>query len=175
MKVTIVKSFIRFASACVVALVLSVAHAGAQTSTKGARAQKEEAARPAPWAGCFYEAVGGRPKGIEEFENFFVRSFPGQPVSGGLITKTSNLVHTFSKVEVTGDRLTFTTLARRGVTYSFEGQLLKKSESDEGGDALRDRARAAVAEGTLRKHRRGKQIAEARVRLGCGEAGEGVD
>lgn len=174
MKASLVNGFIRIVCACVAALVLPAAHVGAQTSTKGARAQKEEAARPTPWAGCFYEAVGGRPKGIEEFENFFVRSFPGQPVSGGLITKTSNLVHTFSKVEVTGDRLTFTTLARRsGVNYSFEGQLLK-NESAEGGDASRG-GEAAVAEGTLRKHRRGKQVAEAWVRLGCGEEGEGVD
>lgn len=169
MKAYLVNSFIRIVCACVAALVLSAAHAGAQT-------KKEEAARPAPWAGCFYEAVGGRPKGIEEFENFFVRSFPGLTVSGGLITKTSNLVHTFSKVEVTGDRLTFTTLARRrGVNYSFDGQLLKKSESTEGGGTSRGGAAAAVAEGTLRKLKRGKQVAEARVRLGCGEAGEGVD
>jgi len=173
MKATPVKSVTRLACICLAVLVLSVAHVGAQTPAKSSRAQKEEAARPAPWAGCFYEAVGGRPKGIEEFENFFVISFPGQPLSGGLITKTSNLVHTFSKVEVTGDRLTFTTRARRGVNYSFEGQLLK-SESTESGAASRGGS-AAVAEGTLRKHRRGKQMVEVRVRLGCGEAGEGVD
>lgn len=160
----LVRRLVPFACACVMALLMSVTNAGGQGKSSDAQSQAE----PPSWTGCFYEALGKRPKGLEDFENFFVNNHPGKPLMGGIITKSSSLVFTFAKVEVTGEHLIFTTVARRGTKYSFEGRLLKGA-----GGADNDVERRPVAEGTLKRFRRGKQVAEGKVRLSCNSGGEG--
>lgn len=118
--------------------------------------------RTQDWSGCFYEIYGTRPQGFKEFVNFYVISFPGQPLSGGLSTKLRKSAYTFATVKVTGDHLTFTTIAFKGIKYSFDGRLLKRPRIENG-----EIVREPVAEGTLRKHRRGKLVAESKVSFAC--------
>lgn len=114
------------------------------------------------WSGCFYEIYGPRPQGFEEFVNFYVISFPDQLISGGLSTKLKKSAYAFADVKVTGGHLSFTTISFKGIKYSFEGRLLKRLRIENG-----EIVREPIAEGTLRKHRRGKLVAESRVSLAC--------
>ncbi len=114
------------------------------------------------WSGCFYEIYGTRPQGFEEFVNFYVISFPGQPISGGLSTKLKKSAYAFATVRVTGDYLTFTTITFKSIKYGFEGRLLKRPRIEN-----EEIVREPVAEGTLRKYRRGKLVAESKVSFAC--------
>lgn len=139
-------------------LLFSVALYGKRGNARGALFQ----GGTLDWAGCFYEIYGPRPQGFEEFINFYVISFPDQPVSGGLSTRLKKSAHTFADVKITGDHLTFITISFKGVKYSFEGRLLKRPLV-ENGDVVRE----PIAEGTLRKHTRGKLVAESKVQFAC--------
>lgn len=139
-------------------LLFSVAFFDERSNARGVPFQN----RTQDWSGCFYEIYGMRPQGFEEFVNFYVISFPGQPISGGMSTKQKKSAYAFATVKLSGDHLTFTTIAFKGIKYSFEGRLLKRPSIENG-----EIVRVPVVEGTLRKYRRGKLAAESRVSLAC--------
>lgn len=119
------------------------------------------------WSGCLYYFLDEPPVDFEEFVNFFVVAFPGQPASGEVSTKATNMVFRFAAVKVDGSRLTFTTKTIGGVRYSFEGQYLNKPRIANG-----EIVRETVIQGALRKHSRGRQVAEVEARFGCDPGGE---
>lgn len=144
--------------------------AGAQVVSAQTRSAKDMAPSDRDWFSCFFTVVGKSPPGLTEFDNFyFAYSENGKPTTGGVVTKRSDLVYLFASVKVDGRELTFTTRAIRGISYGFEGRMLRRP-TRKNGEVVPG---AVVAEGTLRKFRGKRQAAEARLRFGCTEGGEG--
>ena len=69
-------------------------------------------------------------------------------------------------IQLNGKDLTFTTKSRTGVVFTFSGRFLR------GGDLTKYVGKEVpVLEGTVRKFRKGKKVAEARSRFCCVLAG----
>jgi hypothetical protein len=113
----------------------------------------------------FYEVLGERPRGFEQFGNFMIRAPEGGRISGA-VAPTEGRLYEFDSASLEGERFAFTTRQVGGVSYSFEGRFLA-SPPFAGGKG------AAVARGTVRKYRGGKQEAEAEMSFYYDEGGEG--
>jgi hypothetical protein len=109
--------------------------------------------------------LGERPKGFEQFGNFMIRAPKGGRISGAVVP-TEGKLYEFASASLEGERLTFTTQQVGGVSYSFDGRFL-------GAPPFGGGKTAAVARGTVRKYRGGRQEAEGEMSFYYDEGGEG--
>ncbi|GAC1399673.1 MAG: hypothetical protein NVSMB56_14690 [Pyrinomonadaceae bacterium] len=106
---------------------------------------------------------GDAPKGLAEIGgiNLFKRRLKTFTSEGSGVNTTNGITHRFKTLSVTREKLIFTTVTRRGISYSFEGRFLKDgvySESDLDNDTV-------VLEGHMTKLRNGQKIADANMRF----------
>lgn len=126
--------------------------------------EQEGAAASAAYEG-FYEVLGARPKGFEQFGNFMIRAPQGGRISGAVVPLEGE-IYEFASAALAGDKLTFVTRKVRGVHYSFDGTFL-------GQPPFASNKKAAVAEGSVRKFRGDQVAAEASMKFYFDEGGEG--
>lgn len=147
------------------ALLLIFQNVPAQSTQRAARTQQTW-----NWSECFYTPLDDV-EGFPEFDNFYFVYYTFKPKSGAVSARAAARIdsYDFATLKVSGDDFSFTSLPVRGIKYSFDGRMLKRPTVDpQTGEVARD----AVAEGTLRRFRRGRQVAEARVSFGCDAGGE---
>lgn len=129
----------------------------------GSSSEQEGGAASAAYEG-FYEVMGARPKGFEQFGNFMIRAPEGGRISGAVVPLEGK-VYEFARATLDGRKLTFVTQKVGGVNYSFEGQFLAAPPFAGG-------KKTAVAEGLVRKFRHDQMAAEASMKFYFDEGGE---
>lgn len=111
----------------------------------------------------FYEVLGERPKSIDPFGNFLIRSVQGTSVSGAVIPNEGK-VFEFVTATLDAGRLSFSTKEVNGISYSFDGGFTEAPPFTSG-------KKIAVAEGTLTKLQKGKSVATADLKFFYDEGG----
>ena len=103
---------------------------------------------------------GDKPADFSEFDSINLNAKRARRLgSPGLRTQTS--FYRYKTLNVKRDNFTFTTIALRGVSYSFAGKFLKDGVYA-AGDLDEE---TPVLEGTLTKFRDGKKVAEANLKF----------
>lgn len=119
-----------------------------------------------------YYAVGKAPKGLSDFQALgLFRKVAGGKVhyDGWVMTDLehpNDSAADMATLRVAGKRLTFTSKAKKGTSFSFDGVFLKS------GDLKRwFNTDTPVLQGRVRKMRRGRVVAEGVMRFRCGMGG----
>jgi hypothetical protein len=136
---------------------------GSAETTPAASSEQDGAEASAAYEG-FYEVLGARPKGFEQFGNFMIRAPQGGRISGAVVPLEGE-IYEFASAALNAGKLTFVTRKVRGVHYSFEGTFL-------GQPPFASNKKAAVAEGSVRKFRGDQVAAEASMKFYFDEGGE---
>lgn len=124
---------------------------------------QDDAAASAAYEG-FYEVLGARPKGFEQFGNFMIRAPQDGRISGAVVPLAGE-VHEFARATLADRKLTFVTQKVGGISYSFEGVFLERPP-------FAGKRKAAVAEGLVRKFRNDQPAGEASMKFYFDEGGE---
>lgn len=140
-----------------------VADTTQQTASTNSSAQ-DGAEASAAYEG-FYEVLGARPKGFEQFGNFMIRA-PKQGRISGAVVPLEGELYEFARATLAGGKLTFVTQKVGGVHYSFDGQFLAAPP-------FAGNKKVAVAEGLVKKFRGEQVTAEASMKFYYDEGGEG--
>jgi hypothetical protein len=114
----------------------------------------------------YYSLVGPHPKGFESFDTiqYWRREDEqtGPDISERLsgVNERGGRRYRYQTISINRQRFVFTTVKVRGTSYSFAGRFLRTDfvNSDMNFDK-------PVVEGRLTKHRNGRKVAEANVRL----------
>jgi hypothetical protein len=114
----------------------------------------------------YYSLVGAHPRGFENFDTIQYwrkedeQSGPdiSERLSG--VTADNGVHYRYRTININRRSFVFTTRAVKGTSYSFTGRFLRT-------DFINTELNfdKPVLVGTLTKHRRGKKVAEAKVRL----------
>jgi hypothetical protein len=136
---------------------------GSAETASTSSSEQEGAEASAAYEG-FYEVLGARPKGFEQFGNFMIRAPQGGRISGAVVPLEGE-IYEFASAALSGDKLTFVTRKVRGVHYSFDGTFL-------GQPPFASNKKAAVAEGSVRKFRGEQVAAEASMKFYFDQGGE---
>jgi hypothetical protein len=137
--------------------------AGSNATASASSNEQESADASAAYEG-FYEVLGARPKGFEQFGNFMIRAPQGGRVSGAVVPLEGEL-YEFARATLANRKLTFVTRKVGGVHYSFDGQFLAAPP-------FANDKKAAVAEGLVKKFQGDKVAAEANMKFYFDEGGE---
>lgn len=141
-----------------------VPNAVAPATTPNASAgEQDDAAASAAYEG-FYEVLGARPKGFEQFGNFMIRAPQDGRISGAVVPLEGE-VYEFARATLADRKLTFVTQKVGGISYSFEGVFLERPP-------FAGKRKAAVAEGLVRKFRNDQPAGEANMKFYFDEGGE---
>jgi hypothetical protein len=82
------------------------------------------------------------------------------PFPSGVLSSKGNILYKFKTLTVTNKKLIFTTLAVKGISYSFAGRFLRGGVFAAEGDTPTD---IPYLKGRLRKYRGRKKVAEAEL------------
>ena len=104
--------------------------------------------------------IGEAPLGFQNFGGINLNSNRSPRLQRAGVDLTDGSMIRFKTLSVSRHRLAFATLTIRGVSYSFSGKFLRG-----GVFAAQALDEEPVLEGVLRKHSRGKIVAEARLRF----------
>jgi hypothetical protein len=120
-----------------------------------------------------YYVLGEKyPKGLNDFQAFgLFRNQSGGHVrlEGWVMTDRDNPNESSTNMKslrLDGKHLRFTARARKGITFTFDGQFLRSGDFKPYFNK-----QVPVVEGTVRKLRKGRKIAEAKMRFTCGTGG----
>lgn len=112
----------------------------------------------------FYEVLGARPKGFEQFGNFMIRAPQGGRISGAVVPLEGE-IYEFARATLADRKLSFETKKIGGVHYAFDGQFLAAPP-------FAGNKKTAVAEGLVKKFRGAQLAAEASMKFYFDEGGE---
>lgn len=112
----------------------------------------------------FYEVLGARPKGFEQFGNFMIRAPQGGRISGAVVPLEGE-IYEFARATLAERKLTFETKKIGGISYTFDGQFLAAPP-------FASNKKAAVAEGLVKKFRGTQLASEASMKFYFDEGGE---
>jgi hypothetical protein len=104
--------------------------------------------------------LGDAPNGFKDFAGFNLNAGRDRYLPRAGVDLTNGRHLNFKTVTATSQKLTFTTVALRGVVYSFEGKFLK-----DGIFKQQDLMDVPVLEGTLVKIVNGKKAAESKLKF----------
>jgi hypothetical protein len=104
--------------------------------------------------------IGAAPKGFDDFGGINLNSHRSRRFPSSGVNLTNGTVLKFRTISVTRNALTFTTFARRGISYRFSGRFLR------GGIFFSEVAdEEPVLEGTLVKLANRQVVAESRIKF----------
>jgi hypothetical protein len=113
------------------------------------------------------------PKGLGDFQAFglFRKETSGGKVKldGWVMTSREapdNSSFDIKTIRLEGKHLAFTTVSHEGLVFTFDGQFLRSGDFKPYFNK-----EIPVVEGTVRKFRKGKKVAEAKMRFTCGIGG----
>jgi len=110
--------------------------------------------------GSFW-VLGQPPNELSEFGGINLNAKRSRQLPSPGLQTTNGTTYRFKTLIVKRDNLTFTTMSRAGVSYSFSGRFLKGGNFS----AAEFNDEAPVLEGTLTKFRGGKKLAEAKLKF----------
>lgn len=151
----------RFALLGAISLLQFFSFNSATTNAKSTIAHQTKRQKFDP-EGSFFPK-GDPPKGLAEVGgiNLFKRLLKTFTSQGSGVAKTNGTIHRFKTISVSREKLIFTTVALRGISYSFDGRFLKDGVY---GETELDNE-TVVLEGHMTKFRNGQKIAEADMRF----------
>jgi len=136
--------------------------------------ESEPEAEPEDWGkNGYYYIIGDEPQGFKDFQQLELTTHEWnekteKPVAVkpyGEMTANEKKFK-LSWLNITGNRISFITRERRGVSYQFDGRFIDAEEvkyKTADGEEYTD---AAYLKGRLTKWKNGKKIAEAKVKFG---------
>lgn len=127
-------------------------------TSPGFTQRKSSAARFDP-DGTFW-IKGDKPADFSEFDSINLNAKRSRRLEAAGVRALDTL-HRYKTLIVKRDNLTFTTIAVRGISYSFSGKFLKGGVYS-AGDLDEE---TPVLEGTLTRFRDGKKVAEANLKF----------
>jgi len=110
--------------------------------------------------GSFW-VLGQPPNELSEFGGINLNAKRSRQLPSPGLQTTNGTTYRFKTLIVKRDNLTFTTMSRAGVSYSFSGRFLKGGNFS----AAELNDEVPVLEGTLTKFRGGKKLAEAKLKF----------
>ena len=110
--------------------------------------------------GSFW-VLGQPPNELSEFGGINLNAKRSRQLPSPGLQTTNGTTYRFKTLIVKRDNLTFTTMSRAGVSYSFSGRFLKGGNFS----AAEFNDEVPVLEGTLTKFRGGKKLAEAKLKF----------
>jgi len=114
----------------------------------------------------YFSLVGKLPRGFENFDTIqYWRKedeLAGPDISERTsgVNETGGVVYKYATISITRRKFVFTTTKVKGISYNFSGRFLRSDFVD--GEMDLDKP---VLVGTLGKHKNGKRVAEAVVKL----------
>lgn len=121
----------------------------------------------------FYVLGDKYPKGLSDFQAFGLfrkETGRGKPAFSGWVMSDrddpNGSAFDMGTIRLRGKRLAFTTVSHKGLVFTFDGQFLRSGD-------FRPyfNRQVPVVEGMVRKFRKGRKVAEARMRFSCGSGG----
>lgn len=112
-----------------------------------------------------YAALGRQPPEFHDFDSFQIdlveppENSRELKVAGYLSAQRGELILDLKKINLTLEKLSFTTEARNNITYSFDGRFLRR------GSLSRFSTKVPVLEGMLTKSRGRQKIAETKLQF----------